>query len=64
MAGACGAYGEGEKCIRVLVRRPAVKIPVGRTRCRWQFNIRIYFKERGWAFYPTARITASSRRIR
>jgi len=58
-----GTYGEGEKCIRILVRIAAVKTPLGRTSCRRQFNIRIDLKERKCAFYPTERITVSSRRI-
>jgi len=40
MGGACSAYG-GSGTYRVLVGKPEVKILLGRTRCRWENNIKM-----------------------
>jgi hypothetical protein len=47
MGGACSAYVRGERCDRVLVEKPEGKKPLGRPRCRWEYNIKIYLKEVG-----------------
>jgi len=46
VGGACGAYGKGG-VKRVLVGKPEGKMPLGRTRCRWEDNIKIDFQEVG-----------------
>ena len=35
----------GERCIRVLVRKPEGKRPVGRPKCRWEDNIKMDLQE-------------------
>jgi hypothetical protein len=45
---ACGTYGAQKRCIQVLVGGPDVKRPLGSLRCRWEDNIKIYFREVGW----------------
>ena len=39
--------GEGRGVYRVLVRKPEGKRPLGRPRCRWEDNIKIYLQEVG-----------------
>ena len=53
MGGACGAYGGGERCARVLVGKPEGKRSLGRPRRRWEDNIEMDFRrwegvETGW----------------
>jgi hypothetical protein len=33
---------------KILVGKPGGKRPLGRTRCRWEDNIRIDLREIGW----------------
>ena len=47
MGGACGAYGGGERCAQVLVRKPEGKRPLGRPRRRWEDNIKMDLQEVG-----------------
>jgi hypothetical protein len=47
MGGACSTYGE-RGAYRVLVRRPEGKIPLGRSRCRWEDNIKMDLQEVVW----------------
>jgi hypothetical protein len=39
--------GEGRGFYMVLVGRPKGKRPLGRPRCRWEDNIKMYFREIG-----------------
>jgi hypothetical protein len=39
--------GEGRGVYRVLVGRPEGKRPLGRPRCRWEDNIKMYLREIG-----------------
>jgi hypothetical protein len=41
--------GEKRNTYRLLVGKPEGKRPLGRTRCRWVDNIRMYLGEVGWA---------------
>jgi hypothetical protein len=47
MGGACGAYGVGKSVRRVLVGIPEGKRPLGRSRHRWEDNLKMDFKEVG-----------------
>jgi hypothetical protein len=47
MGWACGAYGRGRGVHRVLVGKPEGKIPLGRTRRRWEDNIKRDLQEVG-----------------
>jgi len=40
IGGACSTYGERRGAYRVLVGRPEGKNPLGRTRRRWEANIK------------------------
>jgi hypothetical protein len=42
---ACSTHGRDEKCIRILVRKPEGKRPLGRTSRRWLNNIRMHFSQ-------------------
>jgi hypothetical protein len=50
MGGACGTYGGGgrKRAYTVLVGRPERKRQVGRTRRRWEDNIKMDLQEVGW----------------
>jgi hypothetical protein len=39
--------GEGRGVYRVLVGRPECNRPLGRPRCRWEDNIKLYLREIG-----------------
>jgi hypothetical protein len=39
--------GEGRGVYRVLVGKPEGKRPLGRPRCRWENNIKLYLRETG-----------------
>jgi hypothetical protein len=39
--------GEGKGAYRVLVGRPESKRPLGRSRCRWEDNIKMDLREIG-----------------
>jgi hypothetical protein len=45
---ACGSYREGERCIQCFVGKSEGRRPRGRPRRRWEYTIRIDFKETGW----------------
>ena len=47
MGGACGAYGGGERCAQVLVRKPEGKRPLGRPRHGWEDNMKMDLQEVG-----------------
>ena len=47
MGGACSEYGEGRSVYRVLVRKSGGKRPVGRSRRRWEDNIKMDLQEVG-----------------
>jgi hypothetical protein len=47
MGGACRAEGEERGVYRVLVGKPEGKRPLGRTRRRWEENIRMDVQEVG-----------------
>jgi hypothetical protein len=40
--------GVKRNAYRLLVRKLNGKIPLRRLRCRWEFNIRMDFREMGW----------------
>jgi hypothetical protein len=40
--------GEGRGAYRILVRRPEGRRPLGRSRSRWEDNIKMDLKEVGW----------------
>jgi hypothetical protein len=40
--------GEKRTAYRVLVCKPKVKKPLGRSRLRWKYNINTQLKEIGW----------------
>jgi hypothetical protein len=48
MGGVCGKMGDRKGAYRILVRRPDGKRPLGRSRCRWEDNIKIDLQEVGW----------------
>jgi hypothetical protein len=37
---ACSTHGRDENALKILVGKPAGKRPFGRSRCRWESNIR------------------------
>jgi hypothetical protein len=43
----CGTHGEGRVVYRVLVGRPEGKRPLGRSRRRWEVNIKTDLREIG-----------------
>jgi hypothetical protein len=47
MGRVCSADGEERGVYRVLVRKPEGKRPLGKTRCRWEVNIRMDLQEVG-----------------
>jgi hypothetical protein len=47
---AYSAYGGGERRVRVLVRKPEGKKPLGRPRYRWEDNIKMGLQEVGCGF--------------
>ena len=48
MGGACSAYGGEERRIQGLVGKPEGKRPLGRSRRRWEDNIKMDLEEVGW----------------
>ena len=40
--------GEKRNAYRVLMCKPTVKKPLGRSRLRWKYNINTQLKETGW----------------
>ena len=47
MGGACSTMGERKGIYRILVGKPAGKRPLGRSRHRWEDNIKMYLQEMG-----------------
>jgi hypothetical protein len=47
VGGTCGTHGEARGVYRVLVRRPERKRPLGRSRRRWEDNIKMGVREIG-----------------
>jgi hypothetical protein len=47
MGGACGAYGGGERSAQGVGGETEGKMPLGRTRFRWEDNIKMYLQEVG-----------------
>ena len=47
MGWACGMYGRQERCIHGFGVGPEGKSPFGRSRHRWEDNIKMYFQELG-----------------
>jgi hypothetical protein len=48
-AGNVARVGERKGACRVLVLKLEGKGPLGRPRCRWEDNIKIYVQEAGWS---------------
>jgi hypothetical protein len=48
MGGSCNTYWRQKVVYRVLVRRPAGKIPLGRPSRRWEDNIEMDVEKFGW----------------
>jgi hypothetical protein len=48
MDGTCSTYGEQERCIEGFMEKFVGKRPLGRSRHRWEDNIKIYIEEVGW----------------
>jgi len=44
MGGACSTYGDRRGLYRVMVGKPKGKRPLGRTRRRWEDNIKMYLQ--------------------
>jgi len=47
VSGACGAYGGEGRGMRVLVGKPEVKRPLGRSRRKWEDSIKMNIQEVG-----------------
>jgi len=47
MGRTCSTYRQRRGVYRVLMRKPEVKRPLGRLRCRWEDNISIDLQEVG-----------------
>jgi hypothetical protein len=41
--------GERRNAFRDLFGKPKGKVPLGRPRCRWEDNIKMYFRVIGWS---------------
>jgi hypothetical protein len=48
MGGECSTNGENRNAYRILVVKPRGKRPLGRPRRRWENNIKIDLREKGW----------------
>jgi hypothetical protein len=46
MDGVCSTHGRNE--YEILFGKPEGNRPLGRHKCRWKDNIKIYLKEIGW----------------
>jgi hypothetical protein len=46
-AGHVARTGEGRGVYRISVERPEGKRPLGRPRCRWEYNIKVDLREIG-----------------
>jgi hypothetical protein len=47
MGGACSAHGEMRNICKILVSKPEMKTPLGRTKHRWWHDIKMHFREVG-----------------
>jgi len=47
-AGNVACMGERRGVYRILVGKPEGKGPLGRPRCRWEYNIKMDLQEVGW----------------
>ena len=47
MNGSCSQNGTMQECFQILIGTPAGKRPLGRSRRRWEGNIRLDLKEMG-----------------
>ena len=47
IGGACSTYGGEQRCIQDLVGKPEGKRPLGRTRRKWDDNIKMDLQEVG-----------------
>jgi len=48
VGGACGTYGKEERCDRLLVGKSEEKRQLGRTKRKWEDNIKMYLQEVEW----------------
>jgi len=49
MSWTCGTYGGQQKCIKCFGGEKTEEVSsIGRSRCRWKCNIKIYLEEIGW----------------
>jgi hypothetical protein len=48
MDGECSTHGEKRNGCSILVGKPEGKRPLGRPRCRWEYNIKMDLREIGW----------------
>jgi hypothetical protein len=48
MGRTCGTYGERRGAYRALVGKPEGRRPLGRSRRRWEDNIKMDLREVGW----------------
>jgi hypothetical protein len=48
MGRACGTHGERRNAYRILVGKSEENRPLGRTRGRWEDNIKMNLREIGW----------------
>jgi hypothetical protein len=48
MGEAYSMYGERRSVYRVLVEKPEGKRPLGRPRCKWEYNKKTDLQELGW----------------
>jgi hypothetical protein len=48
MGRACSTNGEKRNACRILVGKPEGKSPLGRSRRRWEDNIKLDLREIGW----------------
>ena len=54
MGGACSAYGEKRGKYRVLVGKPEGRRPPGRTRRRWEDNIKMDLQKVGYGVWTVS----------
>jgi hypothetical protein len=48
MGRTCGTYGERRGAYRALVGKPEERRPLGKSRRRWEDNIKMYLGQIGW----------------
>jgi hypothetical protein len=57
MGGACGKRGKYEKRIQNLVRKPEGKRPLRRSGRRWEADIGMNLRQRGWGYMDWMHLT-------